>query len=120
MKVKIGKFVKVPKPSENDIEKTTQEEFNKVFSNMLGYTYKIILSEWNQEYFILGGITEKAEKEYEESIYKSLIAIGESEEYARNVVNGKEEIEGCMYFSKECFENIQEIDKIRENKKEEV
>ena len=53
---------------------------------------------------ILGGITEEAEKEYEESIYKSLIEIGEDEEYARKVAKGEEEPDGILYFPEYCFE----------------
>lgn len=99
-----AKFIKVPKPSKNDILNTTQEELNQVFSNMIGHEYEIYLSEFNQEYVILGGTTEEAEKQYQESIYKSLIAAGETEEYARGVAYQGEEADGCMYFEKECFE----------------
>ena len=111
MQVITGKFIKVPKPSKNDIENTTQEQFNKVFGNMLGQVYKIYLSEFNQEYVILAGTTEKAEREFEESIYKSMIELGEDEEYARKVAKGEEELEGCMYFDKSCFELLEEENK---------
>lgn len=99
MKILIGKFIKVP-----NAEDTTQEEMNNVFSNMLGHTYRIYESELNKEYVILEGIDKESEKEYEESIYKSLIALGEDEEYARGVAKGTEEVDGCMYFKNECFE----------------
>ncbi len=99
-----AKFIKIPKPHKNDILNTTQEELNQVFNNMIGYEYEIYLSEYNQEYVILYGTTEEAEKQYQDSIYKSLIAAGESEEYAKGVAYQGEEAEGCLYFAKECFE----------------
>lgn len=40
-KVIEAEFVKVPRPSKDDILHTTQEQFNKVFSNMLNHKYKI-------------------------------------------------------------------------------
>lgn len=107
MKILKAKFIKIPKPSQNDIAQTTQEEINKVFRNMLGHTYCVYKSEFNNEYVILEGDTEEAEKEYEESIYKSLITLGEDEEYARKVAKGEEEADGCMYFEKECFELLE-------------
>ena len=104
MKILKAKFIEIPKPSKNDIAQITQEEFNKMFGNMLGHTYCVYKSEFNNEYVILGGDTKEAKKEYEESIYKSLIALGEDEEYARKVAKGEEEADGCMYFEEECFE----------------
>ena len=99
-----AEFIKVPKPYENDIENTTQEEMDKVFKNMLGHTYKICKSGMSNEYIILGGTTEEAEKEFQSSIYKSLIAVGEDEETARGVAYENEEYDACMYFAEECFE----------------
>lgn len=104
IKVLKAKFIKVPEPNENDIENTTQEDLNKIFNNMLGHNYKVFLSEFNNEYVILCGTTEDAEKQYQESIYKSLISVGESEEYAKMVAYEGEDSGMCMYFSKECFE----------------
>ena len=95
MKILKAKFIEIPKLSKNDIEQTTQEEFNKVFGNMLGHKYCVYKSEFNNEYVILEGDTEEAEKEYEESIYKSLIALGEDEEYARKVARGEEATRKC-------------------------
>lgn len=40
-KVIEAEFIKVSEPSKDDILDTTQEQFNKVFSNMLGHKYKI-------------------------------------------------------------------------------
>ena len=103
LKIFEAEFIKVPKPKENDIENTSQEDLNKIFSNMIGYNYKVSLSEFNNEYVILCGTTEKAEREYENSIYKSLIALGESEEYSKSVAYEGEDPDGCMYFEKKCF-----------------
>ncbi|MCI8654253.1 MAG: hypothetical protein HFJ48_00005 [Clostridia bacterium] len=99
-----AKFIKVPKPNNNDIEKTTQEEFNKIFQNMIGHKYNIYLSELNKEYIILGGATEEAEKEFQKSIYKSLISIGEDEQTAKEVAYEGEDYGSCMYFSAYCFD----------------
>lgn len=107
MKILKARFIKVPGPNKNDIENTTQEKFNEIFSNMLGHTYCIYKSEFNNEYVIIQGTTKEAEKEFEESIYKSLVAIGEDEEYARKVAKGEEETDGCMYFSEYCFEFLE-------------
>ncbi len=107
MKILKAKFIKIPKPSENDIASTTQEEFNQIFNNMLGHLYCVYKSEFNNEYVILQGVTKEAEKELQESIYKSLIALGEDEKYARKVADGEEEPDGCMYFQEECFEILE-------------
>lgn len=104
-KVIEAEFIKIPEPDKNDIEKTTQEEFNEIFRNMLGHKYKIYKSESkDEEYVILCGATKEAEKQYEESIFKSLISLGEDEEWARKVSRGEEDPDGCMYFSKHCFD----------------
>ena len=102
-----GKFIKTPMPCKEDIEQTTQEKFDKIFSNMLGHAYNIYKSKLNEEYVILRGTTEEAEKEFQESIYKSLIKMGEDEEYARKVAKGEEEPDGCMYFPEYCFEILE-------------
>lgn len=115
MKMLRAKFIKIPMPCENDIEQTTQEELNKVFKNMLGHTYNIILSEFNNEYVILGGTTEEAEKEFQESIYKSLIQLGEDKEYARKVATGEEDPDGCMYFPEYCFKIVKQQEQRTEN-----
>lgn len=109
MKDKIikGKFVKTPMPFKEDIEETTQEEFDKMFGNMLGHIYDVYKSKFNGKYIILVGITEEAEKEYEESIYKSLIEIGKDEEYARKVAKGEEEPDRVLFFPEYCFEILE-------------
>ena len=101
-----GKFIKTPMPCKEDIEETTQEEFDNMFSNMLGHIYFIYLSAFGK-YVIFGGTTEEAEKEFQESIYKSLLAMGEDEEYARQVTKGEKEPDGCMYFPEYCFEILE-------------
>lgn len=108
MKDKIikGKFVKTPMPYKEDIEETTQEEFDKMFSNMLGHIYYIYLSDLGK-YVIFGGTNEESEKEFQESIYKSLVSMGEDEEYARKVAKGEEEADGCMYFPEYCFKILE-------------
>lgn len=98
-----AEFIKVPEPNKNDIEETTQEELNEIFQNMIGHKYNIYLSKFNKEYVILEGTTEKAEKEFQKSIYKSLIAIGEDEQTAKGVAYEGEDYGACMYFSKNCF-----------------
>lgn len=103
-----AKFIKVPSVKEEDIEDITQEEMNKVFENMIGHVYGIYKSGFNGEYVIMGGITEESEKEYQESIYKSLINSGEDEDYAREVAKGEVGYEGCIYFEESCFEIIEE------------
>lgn len=107
MEILKGKFIKVPKSRKNDITNTTQEEFNQIFSNMLGHTYCVYKSKFNNEYVIVQGVTEEAEKEFQESIYKSLIKLGEDSEYARKVASGEEDSDGCMYFEEECFELLE-------------
>ena len=85
----------------------SQEDIDKVFDNMKGHIYNIYKSDFNNEYIILEGITKEAEKEYQESIYKSLIEIGENEDYARKAARGEEEIDGVLYFPEYCFEFIE-------------
>ena len=104
-----AKYIKNPHV-DRAIEETgqaCQDHIDKVFDNMKGYTYSVYKSEFNGEYIILGGITEEAEKEYEESIYKSLIDIGEDEEYARKAAKGEEELDGVLYFPEYCFEFLE-------------
>ena len=104
-----AKYIKNPHVDKalKETGQASQEDIDKVFDNMKGYTYSVYKSEFNQEYIILGGITKEAEKEYEESIYKSLIEIGEDEEYARKVAKGEEEPDGVLYFPEYCFEFIE-------------
>ena len=104
-----AKYIKNPHVDKalEETGQASQEDIDKVFDNMKGYTYSVYKSEFNEEYIILGGITKKAEKEYEESIYKSLIEIGEDEEYARKVAKGEEEPDGVLYFPEYCFEFIE-------------
>lgn len=98
-----AEFIKIPKPNENDIERKTQEELNEVFKNMLGHKYKIYLSEFNKEYVIVCGATQEAEKQFQDSIYKSLISMGEDEETARGVAYDGQDYDGCIYFPEYCF-----------------
>ena len=104
-----AKYIKNPHVDKalEETGQASQEDIDKVFDNMKGYTYSVYKSEFNEEYIILGGITKEAEKEYEESIYKSLIEIGEDEEYARKVSKGEEEPDGVLYFPEYCFEFIE-------------
>ena len=104
-----AKYIKNPHVDKalEETGQASQEDIDKVFDNMKGYTYSVYKSEFNEEYIILGGITKEAEKEYEESIYKSLIEIGEDEEYAREVAKGEEEPDGVLYFPEYCFEFIE-------------
>ena len=104
-----AKYIKNPHVDKalEETGQASQEDIDKVFDNMKGYTYSVYKSEFNQEYIILGGITKEVEKEYEESIYKSLIEIGEDEEYARKVAKGEEEPDGVLYFPEYCFEFIE-------------
>lgn len=106
IKARYIKNMKVDKALE-ETGQASQDDINKVFDNMKGYIYSVYKSEYNGEYIILEGITEEAEKEYEESIYKSLIEIGEDEEYARKVAKGEEEPDGVLYFPEYCFEFIE-------------
>ena len=104
-----AKYIKNP-DVDKALEETgeaSQKDIDKIFNNMKGYIYSVYKSEYNGEYIILEGITEEAEKEYEESIYKSLIEIGEDEEYARKVAKGEEEPDGVLYFPEYCFEFIE-------------
>lgn len=75
----------------------------KEFETMIGHTYNAYLSEFNQEYVILSGLTEKGEKAYQDSIYKSMLAIGEDKEFAKAVAYEGEDAGMCLYFKKECF-----------------
>ena len=104
-----AKYIKNPHVDKalEETGQASQEDIDKVFDNMKGYTYSVYKSEFNEEYIILGGITKEAEKEYEESIYKSLIEIGEDEEYARKVAKGEEEPDGVLYFPEYCFEFVE-------------
>ena len=104
-----AKYIKNPHVDKalEETGQASQEDIDKVFDNMKGYTYSVYKSEFNEEYIILGGTTKEAEKEYEESIYKSLIEIGEDEEYARKVAKGEEEPDGVLYFPEYCFEFIE-------------
>ena len=104
-----AKYIKNPHVDKalEETGQASQDDIDKVFDNMKGYTYSVYKSEFNGEYIILGGITEEAEKEYEESIYKSLIDIGEDEEYARKAAKGEEELDGVLYFPEYCFEFLE-------------
>ena len=105
-----AKYIKNPNVDKalEETGQAIQDDTDKIFNNMKGYIYSVYKSEFNGEYIILGGVTLEAEKEYEESIYKSLIEIGEDEEYARKVAKGEEEPDGCLYFPEYCFEFIEE------------
>lgn len=94
-------FNKLPK---NDESKELQE-----FSEMIGHTYKGYYSEYGKGYILLEGCTEEAEKAYENAIYKSLIARGESEEFAKACAYKGEDAGMCLYFNKECFIANEEV-----------
>lgn len=53
------------------------------FISMLGHIYNVYLSECTNKYVVLSGETEEAEKGFEDTIYKTLVASGESEEFAK-------------------------------------
>lgn len=92
------KFVKLPKDEKG---KELEE-----FKGMLGHTYEAYLSTWNKEYVIVSGINKAAEEAFQESIFKSLVAIGESEEFARKCARGEEDPGMCLYFKKDCLEEV--------------
>lgn len=95
------KFVKLPK----DIY--TGKEL-KEFESMIGHTYTVTTSCFKtDEYIVCEGETEEAEKAYQDSIYKSLKAIGESEEFAKACAYEGEDPGMCLYFNKECFEEVE-------------
>ena len=76
---------------------------------MIGHKYIITKSSFcPKEYLILGGKDEEAEKQYEDSIYKSLIEIGESEEFAKAVAYKGEDPGMVLTFQKKCFRFIEE------------
>lgn len=97
--IKQVKFIRLPK------DKDTGEEM-KEFENMLGHTYRGYTSTLNNEYVLMCGVTEEAEKAYQDSIYKSLVAIGETEEFAKACAYEGEDPGMCLYFEKECFEEV--------------
>lgn len=101
VKVEKLKFVRLPKDRETG-------ENLKEFEEMLGHIYTGYISSLNNEYVLLGGETKEGETAYQNSIYKSLLAIGESEETARGVAYEGEELEMCLYFPQDCFEVIEE------------
>ena len=92
------KFVKLPKDEKG-------KEL-KEFETMLGHTYEAYFSEWAGEYVIVSGINKAAEEAFQESIFKSLVAIGESEEFARKCARGEEDPGMCLYFQKDCLEEV--------------
>ena len=91
------KFVKLPK------DKETGEEI-KDFEKMLGHTYMGYISDWTKEYVIVASTTQEGIKAFEDSIYKHLLTIGESEETAKGVAYEGKDIEMCLYFPQYCFE----------------
>lgn len=99
-KVEKLKFVKLPIDKENGQEM-------KEFEGMIGYTYLGYYSEFGKGYVITSATTEEACDAYQNSIYKSLISIGESEESAYGVAYLGEDSGMCLYFDKECFEKVE-------------
>lgn len=73
------------------------------FSEMIGHTYKGYYSEFGKGYVLLCGETEEAEKAYQNVIYKTLVASGEDEEFAKACAYEGEDTGMCLYFEKECF-----------------
>ena len=100
-KLETLKFVRLPKDRE------TGEDL-KEFEEMLGHIYTGYISSFNNEYVLLGGETDAGKTAYQNSIYKSLLAIGESEETAKGVAYEGEELEMCLYFPQDCFKVIKE------------
>lgn len=97
IELEILKFVRLPK------DKETGEEI-KDFEKMIGHLYGAYVSEFNNEYVIVGAKTKEGLKAFQDGIYNSLLTIGESEETAKGVAYGDEEIEMCLYFPPYCFE----------------
>ena len=82
----------------------------KVFEDMIGYTYLGYYSDFGKGYVILASTTKEGREAFDNGIYKSLIELGEDEEYAKKVAMGEEEIEGCVYMPVEFFEKVSEDD----------
>lgn len=106
MKARYIKNIHIDKALE-ETGQGSQEDIDKVFDNMKGHIYNIYKSDFNNEYIISEGMTKEAKKEYQESIYKSLIQIGKNEDYARKAAREEEEIYGVLYFPEYCFEFIE-------------
>lgn len=90
-------FIKCP----INLEKGAED---KAWQNMIGYTYIITESSFvPNEYLILGGKNKEAEERYQQSMYNSLIEIGESEEFAKEVAYEGEDSGLILTFQKSCF-----------------
>lgn len=92
------KFIKLPK-DENG--KLIEE-----FKDMLGHVYTVYYSEFGEGYVICNAETEEGIKAFKDSEYKSLLAIGESEEFAKACAYEGEDPGMALYFSKDCFEEV--------------
>lgn len=97
--IKKLKLIKLPTNEETGKEM-------KEFESMLGHTYNAYLSECTNEYVVLFGETEEAEKGFEDTIYKTLVSSGESEEFAKACAYEGEDSGMCLYFKKDCFEEM--------------
>ncbi|MDO4282366.1 MAG: hypothetical protein Q4D02_01905 [Clostridia bacterium] len=75
---------------------------------MIGYIYLGYYSEYGEGYVLLEGVTEEAEKAYQNAIYKTLVSAGEDEEYAKACACGEKDIDMCLYFEKNWFEKVEE------------
>lgn len=89
--IKKLKFIKLP------INEKTGKEM-KEFETMLGHTYNAYLSECTNEYVVLCGESEEAEKGFEDTIYKTLVASGESEEFAKACAYEGEDSRNVLIF----------------------
>lgn len=73
------------------------------FISMLGHIYTVYLSESTNEYVVLFGETEEAEKGFKDTIYKTLVASGESEEFAKACAYEGEDSRNVFIFQKRMF-----------------
>ncbi len=94
--IKKLKFIKLP------INEETGKEMQE-FKSMLGHTYNAYLSKCTNEYVVLFGETEEAEKGFEDTIYKTLVSSGESEEFAKACAYEGEDPRNVFIFQKRLF-----------------
>lgn len=98
-KIERLQFIKLP--TKNGRE---QKEFEK----MLGHTYEAYYSSFGKGYVIIGCDTEAASKAFEDTVYKTLIAAGEDEDFAKACAYEGEDPEMCLYIPKKCFVKVKE------------
>lgn len=96
------KFIKLP------IDEQTGKE-QKEFEEMLGHIYSAYYSEFGKGYVIVGTNTKEASKAFDNTVYKTLIAVGEDKEFAKACAYEGEDSGMCLYIPKECFEGVKEL-----------